>query len=108
MRERLTFSKRAVANDGYGNPVSGEFEDQFTVAARINFARGGEDVLAERLGGRQPIIVTIRLSENARLIGTDWRAVDANNGARIFNIRSVTPDEHKRQIDLLCELGVAV
>lgn len=108
LRERVTFAKRSATPDAYGNPVSGPFVDQFTVYARITATRGGEDVLAERLGGRQPFVIVVRQSENTRLIGTEWRAVDANKPPRIFNIRSVTNDERNRQIELLCELGVAI
>lgn len=106
LRERVTLQKRSVqANDGYGNTLS-DFADQFSVDARIAPLKGGETVLAARLTGTQPVVVTVRRSSSTVLIDTDWRLVDARAGT-IYNIRAVTPDEKKRHIDLLCEAGVA-
>jgi hypothetical protein len=77
------------------------------VFARRQFVRGGEDVMAARLEGRQPVVLTVRKSTDTDDITTDWRATDARTGA-VYNIRTVQPSEDRAWIDLLCESGVAV
>ena len=112
LTERVAFAKRADTStasppgDGYGN-VEGDWETQFTVAARRRMLRGGEGVLASRLEGRQPVIFTIRRSTQADAINTDWRATDARTGT-VYNVRTVERSEDRHWIDLLCEAGVAV
>lgn len=107
MRERVTFSRRATTDDSYGN-AEGAWLDQFTRSARVQPLRGGEQVMADRLTGRQPFVITVRYDAETRTITTDWRAVDVGNAAMVYNVRSITPDEAKRYIDLLCESGAAV
>lgn len=107
LRRQITFSARAATPDGYGTPVSGAFADQFTVFARVRPMRGGEDVMAARLGGRQPVVLSVRSTPSTRLIRTEWRATDAQDATRVYALRSITPDEKNRWIDILCEAGVA-
>jgi SPP1 family predicted phage head-tail adaptor len=105
LRERVRFAKRTDSDDGYGN-VNAEFVTRFTAAARIMPLRGGEDVMAARLAGKQPMLITVRRSVAALEVTTDWQATDARNGA-IYNIRTVSPSEDKILIDMICESGVA-
>jgi head-tail adaptor len=111
LSERFEFAKRTDTStnsppgDGYGN-FEGAFVTQFTSWARRRFLRGGEDVMAARLQGRQPVILTIRRSSQADLVTTDWRATDARSGT-VYNIRSVEFTEDRMWIDLLVEAGVA-
>lgn len=106
LRERVTFSQRSSSSDDYGN-VEDSYVDQFSVAARIQYLRGGEGVMAARLDGHQPVLVTVRRSTDTEKIKPDWRVTDARDPARIFNIRSIVPDERRELFDLLCEIGVA-
>ena len=105
LNERFRFEKRVDQADGYGN-FQGDWQAQFTVYGRRQDLRGGETVIAARLEGRQPAVITIYNSIQARTITTDWRAVDARNDD-IWNIRSITRLEDRGSIDLLCERGVA-
>lgn len=105
LRERVTFAKRTIVDDGYGN-TAGPFADQFTVWARMQFLRGGEEIMASRLGGKQPVVITVRHSPDAEQIATDWHVRNAATG-EVYNVRSVTPDERRAFIDILCERGVA-
>jgi head-tail adaptor len=107
LRDRVTFAQPASSTDEYGNVESG-FEDQFTVAASILYVRGGEQVMAARLEGRQPVVLTIRSSSQSEQIGPGWKATDARDDSRIFNIRSIQPGDRKDFTELLCEMGVAV
>lgn len=107
LRERVTFARRpSPSSDEYGNPVTADFADQFTVAARVRYLVGGEAVQASRLEGRQPIVVSVRSSSLTRPVTADWRARNTRTG-EIWNIRSVTPSENRAWIDFLCEAGVA-
>lgn len=106
LREKLVFEKRAEEADAYGN-TQGDWEEQFTVRARIRPRFGGETVLSERLANRQPYTITIRSSMQARAVTADWRVRNARTD-EVFNIRSVVnPDEKNAYIELLCEGGVA-
>lgn len=108
LRERVTFQARAVADDGYGNEVSGPWEDQFTVAANIAPARGREEVLAQRLQGVRPVEITVRWSSQTVQIQPDWRAVNARKPEEIYNIHDIRDPDGKRAWNVLtCTLGVA-
>lgn len=106
LREKVTFGERAYLSDGYGGQI-GDFADQFTVAARIRPMKGGEDVLASRLTGIQPVIITVRYSSDTRQIAPDWSARDARTGT-IYAIKSImNTDERKRYLDILATSGEA-
>lgn len=105
-RDRVTFAQVEEVVDEYGN-TQGNFVDQFSVAADIAYVRGGEGVIAARLEGHQPVIITIRSSSQTALIKPDWRAVDERDASRIFNVRSVQPSSNGDFTELLCEAGVA-
>lgn len=108
LRERLHFQRRAEIDDGFGNQVAGDFETVFTEAARLMPMRGSETVLASRLQGIQPYRVTVRSSERTRAVGPDWRAVDARNANRVFNIMTAANvDEKNAYIELIVQEGVA-
>lgn len=107
LNERFTFQKRGeTTGDGYGN-FQESWEDQFTVWAKRIFLRGGENVIAERLQGRQPAAIAIRASSQTAQITTDWRAVNARDATEIYNIRSISLSEDRSFRDVLCERGVA-
>lgn len=107
LTERFRFEKRrdtSPEGDGGGTYV-GKWEPQFTAAAKLRFRRGGEDVLAARLAGRQPAVLTIRASRQAREVAVDWRCVNARTGAA-YNIRDITPTADRAAIEMLIEGGV--
>ena len=79
MDQRFTIQRYIGVDDGYGNIV-GSWEDQFTVWAGIQFMRGSETVMAARLSARQPAIMTIRNSYQARTILPSDRAKNALTG----------------------------
>ncbi|MCX5478454.1 head-tail adaptor protein [Kaistia geumhonensis] len=107
LRERLSFQKRAAIDDGFGNPVSGPFVEQFVVWGRIQYLKGGEGVQAARLAGTQPVILHVRASRQTRTISPDWRAVDARRGT-IFNITAAANmDERNVMIEILASSGEA-
>lgn len=107
LSERFSFEKReAVADDAYG-VSEGEWIEQFTCWTKKVPLRRGETVIASRLAGVQPFVLTIRASAQARLIKTDWRAKDTRTG-EFYNIRTVEPSPDRKGIDLLIDGGPGV
>lgn len=105
LKHRIAFDKRSIVDDGYGNPVSGDFVEQFVVAASVQVRFGGETVTAARLTGQQPLTITVRQSSQTRLIATDWQARDARKGT-VYAIRSIAdPDDAQTWFDILCQEG---
>lgn len=107
LREKITFAERALVSDSHGNN-EGDFEDQFTVSARIRPRLGGEEVMAARLAGKTLATITVRYSTDTKRITSDWRATDARTGD-VWNIRTppINVDEKKKYLEMLCEKGVA-
>lgn len=114
LRERVDFQERAAEDDEKGNPESGEWVSRFERAARIrpvigsSEAPGGrEAVLADRLTGVQPYVITVRWSKDVAKVQSDWRIKDVRSGT-IYAVRTVANlDERKKFVDFLCETGVA-
>jgi head-tail adaptor len=107
MREKIEFQLKVASPDEYGNEQT-EWRMQFTTAAELIPLKGGEPVLAARLTGVQPFVIRIRSSTAARAVTTAWRAVDARNPSRIFNITSVANvDQKNAYIDMMATQGVA-
>lgn len=104
---RLRFEKRQEVENGAGNFVAG-FVAQFECAAHVMWMRGTEAVMAARLESRQPAILTIRVCEQAKQIGNDWRAVDVRDPRRVYNIRELPRETEDRAFfEMLAESGVA-
>lgn len=107
LSERFSFEKReTLAGDDYG-VAEGEWIEQFTCWTKKVPLRRGESVMASRLSGVQPFILTIRASSQSRLIQTDWRAKDTRTGD-FYNIRTVEPSADRASIDLLIDGGPGV
>lgn len=79
LTRRLRFESPAPVQDGLGNVEAG-WHPQFTVAAEVFARSGGEQVLAARLSGVQPVEITVRLSSATARISAAWRAVDVRTG----------------------------
>lgn len=103
---RVAFDAPEYVADGSGGQTR-TWAEMLTCAAGFRFLRGGETVQAARLDGRQPAVVTIRSSSDARQITTDWRMRDTRTGA-VYNVRSIVPTDDRAFLELLCESGVAV
>lgn len=107
LRDRLTFQKRATTDDGYGN-TEGAWTDQFTIAARVQPLKGGEEVLAGRLTGTQPVVISVRTETRTKRITAGWRAVDARTGT-VYALTSPSADMEERGLFLtiMATSGVA-
>lgn len=104
---RVTLSSPTPVTDEYGNEEQG-YTAEFTVWAKHLDLRGGEQVMAARLQGRQPSVFTVRSSAETRGIVPEWRLTVERTGA-VYNVRAVSraQEEPDALLDLLCETGVA-
>lgn len=104
LRHRVAFDARSIVEDDLGG-TEDDFAEQFIVAAGIEARLGGEQVMAARLTGKQPVTITVRQSEDTRRIETGWRARDVRSGV-LYAIRSIVdPDDRRMYFDILCETG---
>ncbi|RVO24099.1 head-tail adaptor protein [Sinorhizobium meliloti] len=106
LRELIEMQFRTLIDDGFGNEVAGPFATVWSAPARIQILRGGETVMAGRLGGTQIVALTMRWQPEVATITTAWRAVNGRTG-EIMNIRSIEPDERRAFVNILTETGVA-
>jgi head-tail adaptor len=104
-RERVEFQVRAMVDDGMGNVQSGEWVTMHTCAARVMPKLGGENVLAQRLTGTQPMLITVRGCGALRDLATDWRVRDVRKNIA-YDITSISnPDERGKFIEVLAIAG---
>lgn len=106
LREVIDLQKREIIEDEFGNIIEGDYETQWSCAARIQILRGSETVIASRLAGTQVVAFTVRWQPAWDDVTADWRIVNQRSGVG-YNIRSVEPDERKAWINILAESGVA-
>lgn len=106
LRHRVAFDARSDVSDEYGG-TEADFVEQFIVAAGIEARLGGEQVMASRLTGKQPVTITVRQNGQTRRIETGWRARDVRTDV-VYAIRSIVdPDDRQMYFDILCETGEA-
>ncbi len=84
---------------------AGRWEERFEDSLRVTYLRGGEDVIAGRLAGRNVVVLRVRSGASATAVTEAWRIKDKNTG-RAFNIRSIIHSEGGGWIDFTCETGV--
>lgn len=87
LRDRVRFDSRTP--DQNGDPL-GPFAPGFTVWANIEYLRGSEVALAQRLEKRQPVSATVRDSTQARTINTAMRMVNVRTG-ETYNVTAASP-----------------
>lgn len=108
LRTRVHLQSRGTVPDGFGNMVpGGEFETRHTAWANLHPLRGGETVIASRLEGRQPYLVTMRSSSETREMNESWRIVEKSDPSRVYAITSppTDPDGRRAWIEALAVLG---
>lgn len=110
MRQLLAWERREDVNpdfpEDYGNTQSA-FVEQFRMHAQRRAMRGGESVMASRLDGTQPYILTIRQCDMARRIRTDWQARDVRSGQELQVKSIVDPTDRGAVLDIMVVDGVA-
>jgi len=108
LRERVIFEKRmtlADPGDGAGT-YRADWVEQFERWASVTNLIGGETVIAARLSGIQPCVITVRMDSETKLIKADWRARHKVSGD-IYNLRAPNPAPDRSQISFMAETGEA-
>lgn len=103
LKDLVTFQKRAL--DANGDAL-GAWEAGFSTATEITYLRGTEPVMAQRLKGVQPVILTVHEYGLTRQITTASRAVNARNVTQVFEIRNCAPAKKPGFLDILAEMTV--
>ncbi len=116
----VAFDAPTLNPDGYGGQEVGWTDEDAQVKAWAHFRylRGTESVMASRLTGKQPIVVTIANFAAGRNITTAWRMRDLHDGSfdsggvwngPTFNIvQAPQPSQDRLWLEILVEGGVAV
>ncbi|MFC6197820.1 phage head closure protein [Ponticaulis profundi] len=103
--KKAEFQSRTEVSDGAGNYVSAWGPTQFTRWCGIHYLRGSESVMASRLTGKRPVILTVRSDEQTASITPDMRCLIDGEA---FNIREKPrPTEDRVWLEFLAESGVA-
>lgn len=104
--EEYTFQKRVTEPADELGSVSSEWVSQFKTRSSRIWMRGGEEVLASRLSGVQPAIITVRLNPDTSRIDNFWRCIDNRTGAT-YNVMTAEPSQNRQYIDLMIKGGGA-
>lgn len=110
LRFRVRFDKQDFDQAAAGGGALGKWKAQFTRWAMIKPMQGSEPVVAQRLTGKQPVLITVRYDENTVLIDPSWRAVEVRNDnpVRYYALKTAEDMDRKRQfITLLAIAGDA-
>jgi head-tail adaptor len=94
---RATFSARRVVDTDMGGTLS-EWAPQFEVWAGVQYLRGGEAVMQARLASRNPVIVTIRNSADARRITSEWQ-VSLRSRSGVTKVYQIKEDPRPAGLD---------
>jgi head-tail adaptor len=95
---RVYLQQRAETANGVRD---GDWTTMVTRDARIQPLKGGETVQAERLAGRQPVIITVYRDSVTKTADNAWRAVDARDDSLIWDITSKIVTEDLVWVELL-------
>lgn len=93
LRQRLTFQRRLLTDDGFGNE-RGDWLDVIDRAASLTPTRGGEDIQAGRRTGTAMWDVWLRNDSEARALETGDRIIDSRQKSRTWNIVFGPVDMH--------------
>lgn len=109
LRERFTIQRDMATSDWSGHSGEPDWRDVIgPIWGGIQFMRGGEAVMSARLTARQPAILTIRNSSQARGILPSDRAKNARTG-EMFNIREQprVSRDNRGFLEVLVESGMS-
>lgn len=116
----VAFDAPVRSPDGYGGVDEGFTGEgqQLKAAAHFRYLPGSEPVMAARLDGRQPIVITVHNSVEMGAVNSAWRMRDLHDGmfdtggdwsGPIYNVRTdPVPSQDRLWLEILVETGVAV
>lgn len=99
------FSARRQVDTDLGG-TRDEWVPQFDEWATVRYLRGGESVMAARLASKNPVIVTIRNSPDARRITSEWQvSLRSRSGvAKVYEIKEdPRPTDGDAFLEMLAE-----
>lgn len=106
---RVRFDSRAVDANG---DHTGAWEEGFTVWAQVQYLRGSEQALSNRIEGRQPVMIDVRENAQTKTITNGMRGVIVSGrGVRVgqeLNINAAAPGQELGFINVLATAGGAV
>lgn len=110
LREQIRFERRIETDDGYGNVTGSWATLADGIPAAVEPARGSEQVLAGKLTGLTPAIITIRwqpdLAEGADRLTPADRVVNSRTGDP-YDLKAIEADPRRRWITIYAEAGGA-
>lgn len=106
LKTRASFERRAL--DDQADRL-GDWTVEFERDGDLIYLRGGEGVLAERLSGRQPAVLTLRDEDCMQSLNTDWRGFLTDQPSQTFGVISREPSREKgpRFVDVVIVFGRA-
>ncbi len=109
-REPVRMEQRGDAVDPFdpGSVIvgGGDWETRAQCWARIKPMTGSETVIAARLTGTQPAIITVPINPETASLASDWRIVHSVTG-KVYDVKSfANMDEHGAQWEILAEAQV--
>ena len=107
LRWRVQFQRRAL--DG-NNDRLGAFEDVFKSWAKVDWQRGSESAVSDRMEGKKPVIITVRRWKQTEAVTEGFRCSIEGSGAipgEQFNITSVVPAREAGFLNILAFAGQA-
>jgi SPP1 family predicted phage head-tail adaptor len=105
LRYRIKLEMQVAEPSLYGTVK--RWVTQFETRAKMKWLIGNETIVAQRLTGVQPVVISVRHNSQTVQIQTSWRVTEMES-KKVFNVRSVTYDEKRAFIDLLCTHGGAI
>jgi len=107
LTRRLRFESPQAQPDGYGDAVT-IWQEEFTTSAEVFARSGGEQVLAARLSGIQPVEITVRRFAATARITSAWRVIDVHSGEMFALVAPpFDPDGSRAFVKMLGRSGVA-
>lgn len=105
--DRLLFQQRSLDENG---DRLGPWEAGFQVAARVEYLRGSEPAVENRLQSIQPVTILVRDGPQTRTIKPKFRAIVQGRGPRageVFNITADAPAKEYGYFNLMGTSGGA-
>ena len=99
---RAIFSARREISDEYGG-TRDEWVPQFTEWAEVKYLRGGEAVMQARMASRNPVIITVRNSERAQQITSEWQ-VELRSRSGVTKVYAIKEDPRPSEQDAYLEM----
>lgn len=102
MREQIAIEKYVEGEpDGYGGFLPGTWVTHLAWA-RVQNLKGSETVIAARLTGVQPVVLSVYWTPDLAAMTTAWRVRNTDSG-RVYDVKSVATDERRQFIEILAE-----